>query len=271
MQPRICVLSGWNGLHGPPSVEDMTPDSTHHGRTAVQVLDVRKSYPSGQDRVWALRGAFLALAPGSFTAIMGPSASGKSTLLQCAAGLESPDSGRITIGDHVISDLSADGLTRFRREHIGFVFQDYNLVGHLDVNANIALALVLGGKQLDPAWRDHLLTSVGLGGLQSRRPSQLSGGQAQRVAIARALASRPTVVFADEPTGALDSHTARDVLEVFRSTAERLRQTVVMVTHDPRVASTADRVLFLADGLVVDDMDAPTVDGVGDRMLTLGR
>lgn len=186
----------------------MTMNSAQPGHTAVQLLDVRKSYPSGQNRVWALRGAFLALAPGSFTAIMGPSGSGKSTLLQCAAGLESPDTGRLTIGDHVISDLSPDALTRFLREHIGFVFQDYNLVGHLDVNANIALPLVLGGEQLDPAWRDHLLGSVGLGGLQSSRPSQLSGGQAQRVAIARALASRPTVVFADEPTGALDSHTA---------------------------------------------------------------
>lgn len=271
MQARICILSGWIAIGSPPSVDDMTMNSAQPGRTAVQLLDVRKSYPSGQNRVWALRGAFLALAPGSFTAIMGPSGSGKSTLLQCAAGLESPDTGRITIGDHVISDLSPDALTRFRREHIGFVFQDYNLVGHLDVNANLALPMVLGGEQLDPVWGDHLLVSVGLGGLQSRRPSQLSGGQAQRVAIARALASRPTVVFADEPTGALDSHTARDVLEVFRSTAERLRQTVVMVTHDPRMASTADRVLFLADGLVVDDMDAPTVDGVGDRMLALSR
>lgn len=175
MQARICILSGWNAIGSPPSVDDMTMNSAQPGRTAVQLLDVRKSYPSGQNRVWALRGAFLALAPGSFTAIMGPSGSGKSTLLQCAAGLESPETGRITIGDHVISDLSPDALTRFRREHIGFVFQDYNLVGHLDVNANIALPMVLGGEQLDPAWGDHLLASVGLGGLQSRRPSQLSG------------------------------------------------------------------------------------------------
>jgi putative ABC transport system ATP-binding protein len=221
--------------------------------------------------VHALRGVSLALAPGSFTAVMGPSGSGKSTLLSCAAGLDTPSSGRILVGEREIGTLSSDALTRFRREHVGFVFQSYNLIGHLTVADNIRLPMVLAGREADPRWLAELVADVGLRGLEDRRPGELSGGQAQRVAIARALLPRPTVILADEPTGALDSRTGAQVLEVLRATARRLGQTVVVVTHDPRVAAAADRVLFLADGRLVDHLDAPTVEQITARMVALGR
>lgn len=247
------------------------PDAPDRAPAAVRLLDVHKSYVQGVTAVPALRGVSLAFPEGSFTALMGPSGSGKSTLLLCAAGLDSPDRGHVIIGTHDISAFSADALTRFRRDHIGFVFQSYNLVAHLDVAANIELPLTLGGRQLEPGWRDELLAAVGLAGLANRRPSELSGGQAQRVAIARALAMRPTVVYADEPTGALDSRTAPDVLGVFKRTASQLGQTVVMVTHDPNVAATADRVVFLDDGLIAGAIDAPTAVEVSRHALTWGR
>jgi putative ABC transport system ATP-binding protein len=242
---------------------------------AVQLVDLRKDYP-GADPVPALRGVSLALATGSFTAVMGPSGSGKSTLLNIAAGLDSPTSGDVLLDGQQIGSLSADALTRLRRERIGFVFQAYNLVGHLSVADNIDLPLVLARRTPDPAWRSALIASVGLAGLEDRRPADLSGGQAQRVAIARALLPRPTVVFADEPTGALDSRTGSEVLEVLRTTARRLQQTVVVVTHDPRVAAVADRVLFLADGLLVDQLEAGpagpiSVEAISARMIGLGR
>lgn len=246
-----------------------TPQST--AQTAVRLLDVHKSYPDGPEPVIALRSASLALRPGSFTAVMGPSGSGKSTLLNIAAGLDTPTSGQVLIGDVDISTMSADQLTRFRREHIGFVFQAYNLVGHLTVAENLQLPVRLSGREPDPAWQFQLLTSVGLTGMESRLPGELSGGQAQRVAIARALVNRPTVVFADEPTGALDSQTGAQVLDVLRGTAERLGQTVVLVTHDPQVAAAAERVLFLADGRLVDELDAPTAEQITGRMIDLGR
>lgn len=237
---------------------------------AVQLVDLRKDYP-GSEPVPALRGVSLTLAPGSFTAVMGPSGSGKSTLLNCAAGLDSPTSGRVVLGEHEIGSLSPDALTRLRRERVGFVFQAYNLIGHLTVADNIDLPLVLARRTADPAWRTELVASIGLTDLEHRLPADLSGGQAQRVAIARALLPRPTVVFADEPTGALDSRTGAEVLEVLRSTARRLQQTVVVVTHDPRVAAAADRVLFLADGLLVDQLEAPTVEAISERMIGLSR
>lgn len=242
---------------------------------AVQLVDLRKDYP-GTTSVPALRGVSLALAPGSFTAVMGQSGSGKSTLLNIAAGLDSPTSGRVLLGGRDIGGLSPDALTRLRRERVGFVFQAYNLVGHLSVADNIDLPLVLAGRTADPAWRADLVASVGLTGLERRLPADLSGGQAQRVAIARALLPRPTVVFADEPTGALDSRTGTEVLEVLRSTARASGQTVVVVTHDPRVAAAADRVLFLADGLLVDQLvstsaEALSVEAITARMIRLGR
>ena len=236
------------------------PDARPAAR-AVALHHLVKTY-DGPEPVHALRGVSLGLPARSFTAIMGASGSGKSTLLSCAAGLDSPSSGRVMIGEHDISALSRDALTRFRRDHVGFVFQSYNLIPHLSVAANIQLPVTLAGRRPDEAWQAELLDAVGLTGMQQRRPTELSGGQAQRVAIARALFTRPTVVFADEPTGALDSRTGASVLEVLRDTARRFDQTLVVVTHDPVVASAADSVVFLADGRVVDRIDDPTAQQV---------
>ena len=235
--------------------------------TAIELYDVRKTYASGPEHAHALRGVSLTLGEGSFTAVVGQSGSGKSTLLHCAAGLDRPTSGRVLVGGHDISALSDDGLTRFRREHVGFVFQAYNLVAHLSVRGNLELPLELAGRRADPAWAAHLVERTDLGALLDRRPGELSGGQAQRVAIARALITRPTIVFADEPTGALDSATGAAVLDLLRTTARELRQTVVVVTHDSRVAAAAERVLVLADGRVVDDLVAPSADQVHARVL----
>jgi putative ABC transport system ATP-binding protein len=246
------------------------PDSATSG-TAVRLVDLHKTYDRGPRPVHAVNGVSLTLARGSFTAVMGPSGSGKSTLLACAAGLDVPTSGRVVVGDRDISTMGPDELTRFRRDHVGFVFQAYNLVGHLSVSDNITLPVVLAGRTPDAAWLAELVTTVGLGGMEERRPAELSGGQAQRVAIARAVFTRPDVVLADEPTGALDSRTATQVLDLFRTTARALGQTVVVVTHDAQVATVADRVLFLADGLLVDQLDKPSAQQVTERMLELGR
>jgi putative ABC transport system ATP-binding protein len=249
----------------------MTVTSVTPTATAIRLQDVHKTYRSGSEPAHALRGVSLALRTGSLTAVVGQSGSGKSTLLNCAAGLELPTSGRVVVGDRDISDLSPDDLTRFRRDHIGFVFQAYNLIGHLSVRDNIELPAVLAGRRTDQAWLDHLVSEMGLGDLLDRLPAQLSGGQAQRVAIARALIARPTVVFADEPTGALDSRTGAAVLDLLRTTAQRLGQTVVIVTHDSRVAAAAERVLVLADGRVVDELTSPTAEHVNDRLLAVAR
>ncbi|WP_028047398.1 ABC transporter ATP-binding protein [Cellulomonas sp. URHE0023] len=238
--------------------------------TAVQLVDVHKTY-AGPTPVHALRGVSLGFARGSLTAVMGQSGSGKSTLLHVAAGLDVPNRGQVVVGGHAIAGLSPDQLTRFRREQVGFVFQSYNLVGHLDVRTNIELPLILGGHEVDRTWLAHLTETLGLTGFENRLPGELSGGQAQRVAIARALVTRPTVVFADEPTGALDSRTGAQVLALFRDTARRLGQTVILVTHDSVVAAAAERVVFLADGVVADEIAAPTVEQVTACMLELGR
>ncbi|WP_181313010.1 ABC transporter ATP-binding protein [Nocardioides campestrisoli] len=245
---------------------DSHPDSP---APALRLVDVHKRYGAAPAAVAALRGVSLTLRPGSFTAVMGPSGSGKSTLLHVAAGLDVPTSGRVWVGEHEIGALAPDAQTRFRREHVGFVFQDYNLIGHLDVADNVRLPVVLAGDEPDAAWLAELLDAVGLAGMEGRRPGELSGGQAQRVAIARALFSRPTVVFADEPTGALDSRTGAAVLTLLRETARRLGQTVVVVTHDPRVAAACEQVLLLADGRLVDRIDDPSAEQVTARMLTL--
>jgi putative ABC transport system ATP-binding protein len=250
----------------------MNPRTDRHPlETAIQLQDVHKTYRSGPEPAQALRGVSLELGVGSITAIVGQSGSGKSTLLNCAAGLEQPTSGRVVVGGNDISHLSRDDLTRFRREHIGFVFQAYNLIGHLDVLDNIELPSVLAGRPTDRAWLDHLVTTMDLGDLLDRLPAQLSGGQAQRVAIARALIARPTVLFADEPTGALDSRTGTAVLDLLRGTAQDLHQTVVIVTHDSRVAAAAEQVLVLADGVLVDQLGSATVEQVSDRMLAVAR
>ena len=239
--------------------------------TAVALRDVRKTYQEGRAATEVLRGISLSLPTGSITAIIGQSGSGKSTLLNCSAGLDRPTSGDVVIGGHDISKLDDDALTRFRRDHVGFIFQSYNLIGHLDVRENVQLPLVLGGHGADPAWTTHLVERLGLGNLLDRLPGELSGGQAQRVAIARALVTRPTVVFADEPTGALDSVTSAAVLELLHTTARDLGQTIVIVTHDSRVAAAAERVLVLADGLVVDEMASPSVEQVAARILEVSR
>lgn len=250
-----------------PSTAAPVPQST----AALRLLDVHKSYPGPAGAVAALRGVSLTLPAGSFTAVMGPSGSGKSTLLHCAAGLDVPTSGRVIVGDRDISTLKPDDLTRFRRDHVGFVFQAYNLVPHLSVADNVRLPMILAGRDADPRWLEDLLDAVGLDGKAARRPGELSGGQAQRVAIARALYSRPTVVFADEPTGALDARTGEAVLRLLRDTARRLGQTVVVVTHDAKVAAAAEQVLFLSDGRLVDMLPSPTAQAVADRMLGLER
>ncbi|HEY0216016.1 MAG TPA: ABC transporter ATP-binding protein [Cellulomonas sp.] len=247
-----------------------TPAAQQTG-TAVRLVEVSRTYPNGSGTVTALDAVSLALTPGSFTAVMGPSGSGKSTFLSCVAGLETPTSGHVLIGDVDLVGLSPDRLTRLRRERIGFVFQAYNLVDHLTVEENVQLPLLLGGARPDPEWRRYLLHTVGLAGMETRLPRELSGGQAQRVAIARALITRPTVVLADEPTGALDSRTGGQVLDVLRSTAAALGQTVVVVTHDPQVAAAADQVLFLGDGRFVGHLVQPTVEQVTARMIELGR
>jgi putative ABC transport system ATP-binding protein len=239
--------------------------------SAVRLVHLTKTYPNGPEQVAALQGVSLSIAPGAFTAIMGPSGSGKSTFLNLAAGLDTPTSGQVFIGDTDITELSPDAVTRFRRRHIGFVFQSYNLIGHLTVGENIQLPMLLDGRRADEQWQRALIDSVGLTGLDDRLPSELSGGQAQRVAIARALIARPTVVFADEPTGALDRRTGDQVLDLLRTTAKRFAQTLVLVTHDPHVASSADNVLFLADGRLAGELVSPSTSQIAARLVELGR
>ena len=239
--------------------------------TAVRLVQVHKSYPNGPSTTEALRSVSLALVPGSSTAVMGPSGSGKSTFLNCAAGLDVPTSGQVFIGDTDLTTLSPEQVTRLRRSQIGFVFQSYNLIEHLTVAENVQLPLLLDGRRPDTQWQQHLLDAVGLDGMAHRLPSELSGGQRQRVAIARALIARPTVVFADEPTGALDARTGAEVLDVLRTTARRLDQTLVLVTHDAQVASMADEVLFLADGSFVAHLIAPTAAQIRTHLEELAR
>ncbi|MCC5574354.1 ABC transporter ATP-binding protein [Microtetraspora sp. AC03309] len=237
---------------------------------AVRLDAVSKVYGKGQGAVAALREVTIGIPRGGFTAVMGPSGSGKSTFLHCAAGLDRPTSGSVRLGGTELAGMDETRLTELRRERVGFVFQAFNLVSSLTVLQNITLPLRLAGTRVDRDWLDEVVRRVRLDGRTGHRPAELSGGQQQRVAIARALVTRPEVVFGDEPTGALDMMTARDVLTLLREVVDGLGQTVVMVTHDPHAASYADTVLFLADGRVVDTMSAPTVDGVADRMTRLG-
>jgi putative ABC transport system ATP-binding protein len=237
---------------------------------AVRLEAVVKRYGDGPSAVEALRGVDLTLERGSFTAIMGPSGSGKSTFLNTAAGLDTPTSGSVWIGDTDISRMRSGKLARFRRRHVGFVFQAYNLLPALTVEQNVTLPLLLAGRRVESSWLDRNIRSVGLEELRQRRPAELSGGQQQRVAIARALITRPDAVFADEPTGALDSQTGRQVLDLLAQMTRELGQTVVMVTHDPAVASRADRVIFLADGAFVGSAVGASTQQIADRMSALG-
>jgi putative ABC transport system ATP-binding protein len=220
--------------------------------------------------VTALDNVSAGLAKGSFTAVMGPSGSGKSTLLHCAAGLDRPTSGSVVLGGIQLSVLREAALTRVRRERVGFVFQAYNLLPSLTMAQNITLPLRLADRRVDRAWLHQVVTAVGLGNRLADRPSQLSGGEQQRVAIARALVTRPEAIFADEPTGALDTHTGRQVLRLLRDLVDASGQTVLLVTHDPAAASFADRVIFLADGRVAGSLEEPSPDAVAERMAHLG-
>jgi putative ABC transport system ATP-binding protein len=238
---------------------------------AARTVAATKVYGDGPTAVRALDGVDVEFAAGRFTAIMGPSGSGKSTLMHCLAGLDDVTSGSVWIGDTDLSRLRDKALTTLRRDRVGFVFQAFNLVPTLDVAENINLPTSLAGRRPDQEWVDLVIDIVGLRDRLHHRPSELSGGQQQRVAVARALASRPEIVFADEPTGNLDSRTGAEVLAFLRQAAREHSQTIVMVTHDPVAASYADRAIFLVDGRIVDDMPDPTTDTVIDRMKTLGR
>ena len=238
--------------------------------TAARTEAVSKFYGTGDAAVAALDNVTVGLREGQFTAIMGPSGSGKSTLLHMLAGLDRPTSGQVFLGDTEITSLKDKALTLLRRDRIGFIFQSFNLLPTMTAAENIVLPLRIAGRRPDPHWVASIVETVGLTGRLGHRPSELSGGQQQRVAAARALASRPDIVFADEPTGALDSRSGTELLRFLRTAVTELGQTVVMVTHDATAASYADRVIFLADGHLVDEMHAPTADGVLDYMKNLG-
>jgi putative ABC transport system ATP-binding protein len=237
---------------------------------AVRATGLTKVYGSGEARVVALAGVDVTFDRGGFTAIMGPSGSGKSTLMHCLAGLDSATAGQVFLGDTELTGLRDDELTRLRRDRIGFVFQAFNLLPVLDARENIVLPMQLAGRRPDPAWYDAVIARLGLRERLRHRPSELSGGQQQRVAIARALLPRPDVVFADEPTGNLDSRAGAEVLDLLRSSVRELGQTVVMVTHDPTAASYADRVVLLADGRPAGEIERPTATSVLQALHGLG-
>jgi len=237
---------------------------------AARAVDATKVYGKGEAEVRALDGVSVDFETGRFTAIMGPSGSGKSTLMHAIAGLDTLTSGSVFIGDTDLGRLNDKKLTKLRRDRVGFIFQAFNLIPTLTAIENITLPMKLAGRKPEQAWLDNVVETVGLQPRLSHRPSELSGGQQQRVAVARALASRPEIIFADEPTGNLDSQKGAEILNFMRQAVRELGQTIVMVTHDPVAASYADRAVFLADGRVVDELDDPTSDSVYDRMRTLG-
>jgi len=247
-----------------------TGSTTGHGSAvAARADEVWKVYGSGEAQVVALRGVSVELAAGAFTAIMGPSGSGKSTLMHCLAGLDSVTRGEVTIGTTKITKLRDSALTKLRRDQVGFVFQQFNLLPTLTAQENILLPLSIAGRKPDPGWFDTVVDTVNLRDRLGHKPSQLSGGQQQRVACARALVARPEVIFADEPTGNLDSRSGAEVLGFLRNSVREHGQTIVMVTHDPNAASYADRVIFLADGAVVDELADPTAEDVLDKLKSL--
>ncbi|MEV4410549.1 ABC transporter ATP-binding protein [Catellatospora sp. NPDC049609] len=238
---------------------------------AARATGLWKVYGSGEAQVVALRGVDVELDRGRFTAIMGPSGSGKSTLMHCLAGLDAVSRGQVHVGDTELTGLNDAGLTRLRREKIGFIFQQFNLLPTLTAEENILLPLAIAGRKPDQEWFRTVIDTVGLGDRLKHRPNQLSGGQQQRVACARALVSRPEVIFADEPTGNLDSRSGAEVLAFLRRSVTEYGQTIVMVTHDANAASYADRVVFLADGQIVAELTAPTAESVLDTLKSLDR
>jgi putative ABC transport system ATP-binding protein len=239
-------------------------------KAAARTVEAVKVYGKGQVEVRALDGVTVEFAAGRYTAIMGPSGSGKSTLLHCVAGLDTLTAGRAFIGDADLSTLNDHQLTILRRDHVGFVFQSFNLVPTITAAENITLPLLLAGRKGDQAWIAKVIGTMGIGGRLEHRPDEMSGGQQQRVAVARALASRPEIIFADEPTGNLDSRAGAEVLTFMRRAVDEMGQTIVMVTHDPIAASYADRIVFLADGRIVDEMHQPTAGRVLERMKRFG-
>jgi len=246
------------------------PSLPADGVAAAGAVDASKIYGLGDAEVRALDGVTVAFEQGKFTAIMGPSGSGKSTLLHCLAGLDALTTGATYIGDTYLASLDDKQLTELRRTDVGFVFQSFNLIPTLTAEENIKLPLLLGRREGDPAWIQQVVETVGLADRLGHRPSELSGGQQQRVAVARALASQPKIIFADEPTGNLDSVTGSEILDFMRRAVRELGQTIVMVTHDPVAASYSDRVIFLADGKIVHELDDPNADEVFDTMREIG-
>jgi putative ABC transport system ATP-binding protein len=238
---------------------------------AARAVDARKVYGRGDEAVRALDGVSVEFGTGRFTAIMGPSGSGKSTLMHASAGLDTLTSGQVFIGETELTSLNDKALTKLRRDKVGFIFQAFNLVPTLTALENITLPAALAKRKVDQAWLDEVVATVGLGHRLDHRPSELSGGQQQRVAVARALAGSPQIIFADEPTGNLDSRTGGEILTFMRRAVREMGQTIVMVTHDPVSASYADRVVILADGRIVDEILDPTPDAVLDRMKNLSR
>ena len=250
---------------------EASPDATASpAGPAARAVGLVKTYGASDTVVRALDGVDIAFERGHFTAVMGPSGSGKSTLMHCMAGLDTPTSGHVFVGDQEISTLDDSGLTRLRRDRIGFVFQSFNLVPTLTARENILLPADLAGRQVDPGWFDYLVEQLAIGDRLAHRPSELSGGQQQRVACARALIGRPDLIFADEPTGNLDSNASAELLAFLRRSVTEFGQTIAMVTHAPRGAAQADRVIFLADGNVVGDLAAPTAEAVLEQMKVLG-
>jgi putative ABC transport system ATP-binding protein len=237
---------------------------------AASAVNVVKTYGHGEAEVFALNDVSVQFDSGRFTAIMGPSGSGKSTLMHCLAGLDTLTSGNVFVGDVNVSELNDRQLTQLRRDRIGFIFQAFNLVPTLSALENITLPSALAGRNPDQAWLDQIVDTVGLRPRLKHRPSELSGGQQQRVAVARALASQPQIIFADEPTGNLDSRAGAEILSFMRNAVREFAQTIVMVTHDPVAASYADRAVFLADGRIVDEIHQPTASSVLDRIKSLG-
>ncbi|NJC83079.1 ABC transporter ATP-binding protein [Planosporangium mesophilum] len=255
------------GAHRPGATRQSGAADT--SGAAARAVDVWKVYGSGEAEVAALRGVSVGLERGRYTAIMGPSGSGKSTLMHCLAGLDSVTRGEVYVGDTLITGLGDRGLTDLRRDKVGFIFQQFNLLPTLTAEENILLPLSIAGRKPDRQWYDTVIDTVGLRDRLRHRPTQLSGGQQQRVACARALVSRPDVIFADEPTGNLDSRSGAEVLGFLRNSVRQFGQTIVMVTHDANAASYADRVIFLADGQIVDELREPTAEAVLDTMKNL--
>ena len=251
------------------TVSPAPPAGVAH-KAAARTRDAVKVYGKGKTEVLALDRVSVEFIASRYTAIMGPSGSGKSTLLHCAAGLDSLTSGQAFIGDSDLSTLNDQRLTILRRDRVGFIFQAYNLVPTISAAENIMLPLMLAGRKGDQAWIDQIIHTMGIADRLTHRPDEMSGGQQQRVAVARALASRPEIIFADEPTGNLDSHAGAEVLGFLRRAVNEMHQTIVMVTHDPMAASYADRIVFLADGRIVDEMHQPTTERVLERMKRFG-